>query len=83
MYTLVQGDNEIQVTVTSESGVDRTYTLIVTKLGSRNNNLSSLEVVGHTISPVFNKNTTSYNLTVEYEVETVDVKATLEDEKQL
>lgn len=46
---------------------------------SGNNNLKSLEVVGYTLTPEFNKETTEYSLTVDSSVEQVQVNAYRED----
>ena len=46
---------------------------------SANNYLSSLSVDGYTISPTFNKNTTSYSVSVPNEVRNINIRATLDD----
>lgn len=48
---------------------------------STNNNLSSLEVEGYTLNEKFNKDTTSYTLSVPSQVEEIKIKATKEDSK--
>ncbi len=48
---------------------------------SKNNNLTYLEVTGYKITPVFNANTTNYNLVVENDVREVIVKGTLADSR--
>ena len=48
---------------------------------STNNNLSSLSVAGYTLSPAFNKNTTSYTLNLDSSVENITVNGTKEDSK--
>ena len=56
------GVNTFRITITSETGSKRTYTISITRPDNRstNNYLSSLEVRGFSLK--FNKNTTSYDL---------------------
>ena len=72
------GDNSFEVTVTSESGIERVYAIKVTREANSNNYLSSLEVEGYTINPTFNKNTLSYTLTVPSTVDSVNIIGTAE-----
>lgn len=46
---------------------------------SKNNYLSSLEVVGHTLTPTFSKDVLEYNLELENGVESATIKASKED----
>ena len=48
---------------------------------SKNNNLSSLKVSNGTLSPSFNKNTTSYSVTVENSVTSISLSGSREDSK--
>jgi len=48
---------------------------------SKNNNLSSLKVSNGTLSPSFNKNTTSYTVTVENSVTSITLSGSKEDSK--
>lgn len=48
---------------------------------SKNNYLSSLNVDGYDITPVFNKNTLEYSLTVENDVRKINISANKEDSK--
>ena len=77
--SLNYGNNTFNITVRSEAGTTRTYTINVNRPDSRstNNNLSSLSVDIGNIS--FNKNTTSYNLTTKKS--SVNISATKEDTK--
>lgn len=77
--SLNYGNNTFNITVRSEAGTTRTYTINVNRPDSRstNNNLSSLSVDIGNIS--FNKNTTSYNLTTKKS--SVNISATKEDSK--
>ena len=55
--------------------------ITITEPQSSNSKLSSLEVVGQTLSPAFNKNTTSYTVTVPEDTTSVSINATAEDTK--
>ena len=79
--TLRYGKNTFNVVVTAENGAKKTYAINVTKPDprSKNNNLKSLSVSGGTID--FNKNTTSYLIKVEHDVENVTITAQAEDNK--
>ncbi len=77
------GLNTFKITVTSESGVNRIYTLNIYRNDNRDktNTLSSLEVENNKITPEFNKNTINYTLTVKKDVTSVKINATLESDK--
>lgn len=77
------GLNTFKITVTSESGVNRIYTLKIYRNDNRDktNTLSSLEVENNKIIPEFNKNTINYTLTVKKDVTSVKINATLESDK--
>lgn len=77
--SLNYGNNTFNITVRSEAGTIRTYTINVNRPDSRstNNNLSSLSVDIGNIS--FNKNTTSYNLTTKKS--SVNISAVAADSK--
>ena len=77
------GLNTFKITVTSEAGVNRIYTLNIYRNDNRDktNTLSSLEVENYKISPDFNKNTVNYTLTVKKDVTSVKINATLDSDK--
>lgn len=77
------GRNTFKITVISESGVNRIYTLNIYRNDNRDktNTLSSLEVENNKITPEFNKNTVNYTLTVKKDVTSVKINATLESDK--
>lgn len=77
------GLNTFKITVTSESGVNRIYTLNIYRNDNRDktNTLSSLEIENNKITPEFNKNTINYTLTVKKDVTSVKINATLESDK--
>lgn len=77
---LMVGINNLVVEVTSESGKVKSYTIVVTKLGSDNNNIDELIVNNGTMSPEFKKDTTDYNVTIPYQETELDLTVLLEDE---
>lgn len=72
---------KINIIVTSESGVNNTYILNVTRTDGRsdNNYLSSLNIEG--ISIKFIKNTLNYNAIVENNIPSVNITGLAEDSK--
>lgn len=77
------GLNTFKITVTSEAGVNRVYTLNIYRNDNRDktNTLSLLEIENYKISPDFNKNTVNYTLTVKKDVTSVKINATLDSDK--
>ena len=75
------GVNTFKITVTSESGKSKVYTINITRPDNRSktNTLSSLKLSSGTIA--FNKNTTNYKVTVENNISSIKVEATLTDKK--
>lgn len=78
--TLTHGNNTYTLTVTSEDGSDRVYTVVVVKDKSANNFLSDIKVDETSISG-FNKNTTDYTVNVASTVTQVKIEGILEDNK--
>lgn len=58
-----------------------TYTVNVTAPLSTNNNLASLNINQGSLSPGFNANTTNYNVTVESNVSSINISASVADSK--
>ncbi len=79
--TLRYGKNTFGVTVTAENGSKKTYNIIVNKPDprSKNNYLKTLTVDKGALE--FNKNTTSYLIKLEHDVNDITIKATAEDSK--
>lgn len=75
--SLKLGLNTFKITVTSEGGINRIYTLNIYRNDNRDktNTLSSLEVENYKITPEFNKNTVNYTLTVKKDVTSVKINA--------
>lgn len=65
----------------SVTPVSKTITIGTPVIKDSNNYLSALSITGYTISPAFNKNTTSYSLTVPNNVSGVTLNATKESAK--
>ena len=63
----------VKISVITQAQLEATY--------SKNNNLSSLEVEGQTLSPEFNKDTLEYSVELENDVEKINVIAKAEDSK--
>lgn len=79
--SLVVGENTIKVTVISESGATRVYTINVTRLEeaevlSNNNNVSSIDILGHGIN--FDPETEIYEINIGDEYALV-IEVLLED----
>ena len=79
--TLKYGNNTFEITVTAENGSKKTYNITVNKPDprSKNNNLKSLSVSQGKID--FSKDTTSYLIKVEHDVNEVTIAASAEDAK--
>jgi len=79
---LKNGTNSILIKVKAENGSERTYTINVSSTNtsiSSNNALKSLTLSTGSIK--FNKNTTTYDLKVNSDVQNIKINATLEDAK--
>lgn len=91
--SLKTGFNAVEVTVTAEDGSKSKYiinvyrkekqssTVVQTPKKSNNNYLTTLTVNGASLSPKFNKDVVSYNVTVPYEVSKLDISYLIEDKK--
>lgn len=80
---LSYGNNNLQVVVTAPNGSKKTYSINVIRKDNRSNNtkLSNLTVSGYDINPKFDKDTTSYDLTVPFDVTKINITATPLDSK--
>ncbi|MBE6161074.1 MAG: cadherin-like beta sandwich domain-containing protein [Firmicutes bacterium] len=85
------GVNNIKIKVTAVDGTVNTYVVAVTRKDkdgkdtttkkSSDNNLTSLIVANGELSPKFNKNTTSYSVTIPNEVDKLDLSYVTSDSK--
>lgn len=75
------GSNAILIKVIAQNQSEKTYTITVNRKDDRsiNNYLKSLSLSEGEI--VFNKDTLEYNISVDYDVTNIEVKATSEDKK--
>ena len=71
----------VDVTVTGEDGTISTYTINIDRAKSDNADLSSLGVTGQTISPAFDKDTLTYNVTVPSDTDKATITAELADDR--
>lgn len=78
--SLSTGLNTIEIVVTAENGEVKTYTIKVTRDASSNNYLKSLTISEGEYTPEFNKEEPRYNITVPYEVTSLNIQAKAEDE---
>ena len=76
---LKTGLNTFKIVITAASNDTKTITLNITRELNANNDLSSLEVVDHQLSPEFNANITSYTIDVDSDISTVELKATAKE----
>lgn len=84
---LVVGQNTVTVTVTSESGAKKTYTIKVKReqdpnyVPADNADLSGIQINGYVLSPVFSADVTEYLVWLPYETESITVSGTPADSK--
>lgn len=69
----------IEIVTSVPAGETKTYTVMVTRLGSSDASLASLSVSKGTLEPGFSPNEKMYSVTVEYPVDSVVVTATKAD----
>lgn len=74
------GNNDIQIR-TQDGNTTNTYTIKIKRSDGRssNNNLNSISVSNGTLEPSFSPLTTSYNVKVDSDVDSVDISADLAD----
>jgi len=80
-YALPNWTTVIPITVVAEDGTTKTYTINVVKVDNRssNANLKELQIEGYEIA--FDKNTLEYEITVESNVNELDITAIAESSK--
>lgn len=79
--TLSYGNNSVSVVVQAENGSTKTYNVNIVRKSplSSDSSLSNLTVDGHTLSPAFDPNTTSYKVTIPNDETSIDVNAIVND----
>lgn len=75
-----QNDNIIKLTVTAENGNIKVYTVTITREKSTNNYLKQLVVNEGTLTPVFDKDVTSYTINIPFDYNKLTINALPEDE---
>ena len=82
-YDLKYGNNVINIEVISESGIRRVYKINVNRLDNRDktNTLDTLTITDYKLNPEFNKNTTSYKLSVPSTTSKITINSTLTSNK--
>ena len=82
-YGLMVGDNFFNAKVISANKEkSQNYILKVTREKSSNTGLSSLTVDSYSLIPAYSDNVNNYQVTVPYEIETVTVNATKQEETE-
>ena len=75
--------NKVELVVTAEdTNYSTTYTVNIVRTQSSNSSLSGLSIDGYDINPQFDEETTEYTLTVPSTVETINVVADKDDDRQ-
>ena len=82
-YDLKYGNNVINIEVISESGIRRVYKININRLDNRDktNTLDTLTITDYKLNPEFNKNTTSYKLSVPSTTSKITINSTLTSNK--
>ena len=81
-FSLATGNNAYYIKVVAENGNETKYELNINKtLGS--SKLTSLEIDGYDLNPIFNDEIYTYNLTVKNDVNSINIKALASDNDQV
>ncbi len=75
---LIVGKNTINIVVTAQNGVERTYSIKVTRTAT-SNNLENLNISSGVLTPSFASNTTTYTDSVPYSVSNITVTPIAKD----
>ena len=73
--------DKVEIVVKAEDGTEKTYTINLELAKSTNADLDSLGVTGYTISPSFDKDTLTYNVTVPSDIDKATITAELADDR--
>lgn len=79
---LASGRNEYSVIVTSENGNEQEYKIIINK-NNGNSKLKKLVIDGYNLDPKFNENTFIYNITVNNDIDKLEIDATSYDNEKI
>ncbi len=83
LQKIITGENYFNIEVTSEFGTKKVYTILITKEASDNNNLASLNVNEGSLNPSFNKDTLDYEVIVPWDVSSITINGSLEDQNAI
>lgn len=75
------GDNTVLVTVTAESGAVSVYQVVINKASESDNTLANILVDHGKLSPNFNKNVLDYTVSVDYDVNKLNIDPVLSNPK--
>lgn len=78
---LKYGKNTIKIKVRSEKEIEKEYVINVTRKDNRNNNNNLSNITLSSGNLLFNKDITEYQVSVDYEVETITISALTENPK--
>ncbi len=73
IYSLIVGQNEIELNVTAEDGSSRRYVLTVTREKNKNADLKNIDVSEGTLTPNFQKETLNYTINVPNETTKINI----------
>ena len=76
---IITSENTVNITVSYKDEASKTYVLNITREKNNDNNLLSLKVEEGIISPVFDKDTLNYEVTIPYEFTSATIDYTLSD----
>ena len=71
VYSLMTGNNTIELVVTSEKGEENTYTIVVNRLKSNDSTLKM--VINNQGSEVVKSDETNYLINVQYEINSIEI----------
>lgn len=81
-YTMTESNMEVKIVVVSEDlSETKTYTLNINRTKSSVNTLSDITVSEGTLNPEFKSDVTSYTVNVEGNVDSINIGATLTDDR--
>lgn len=80
---LLVGTNTVTITITSQSGTSKTYTLAISRKAADSPGLSSLTLSSGTLSPVFSDRIRNYSAVVDCNIDKIGIIAVARDNTQL
>ena len=81
-FKLATGENKFFITVVAENNMEQKYTIAINK-NTGNSKLLNLEINGYKLNKQFSSNEYIYHLTVNNNVEKLDIKTEVEDNEQV